>query len=139
MYDEISAKTLKEIFGDAPKEINAKISSLVVWQELKQKFNVFYLHKPYFKKAVDNQALKQWRTALGKERILNLKNPKACVDVMLGAIAITSGQRTMQEYIHDMENRGQTQERVIEVAEALAIYASTFDPSQVVRGEVIVD
>jgi hypothetical protein len=33
---------------------------------------------------------------LGPERILKLKTPKACVDVMLGAIALTSGTRNIE-------------------------------------------
>jgi len=43
---------------------------------------------------------------LGEERVLKMNNPKACVDVMLGAIAITSGARTLEGYINDMKERG---------------------------------
>jgi len=43
---------------------------------------------------------------LGKERVLPLITPKACVDVMLGAIALTSGARDLDGYIKDMRDRG---------------------------------
>lgn len=52
-----------------------------------------------------------------------MKTPKACVDVMLGAIAITSGIRTLETYIQDMVQRGQTQDRIDEVKTALSSYS----------------
>jgi hypothetical protein len=52
MYDEITKEAVKEVFGI--NEIAEEISSQSVWEELRSKFNVFYLHKPYFKKSVDN-------------------------------------------------------------------------------------
>ena len=111
MYDDILSEHIKELFGH--KEFDAhSLKSKVIWAELKKKFNVFYLHKPYWKQTIDAQALKQWREALGKERILPMKTPKACVDVMLGAIAITSGRRTLETYIEDMKERGQDAERI---------------------------
>eukprot|EP00350_Pseudokeronopsis_sp_OXSARD2_P002823 CAMPEP_0170549490 /NCGR_PEP_ID=MMETSP0211-20121228/7641_1 /TAXON_ID=311385 /ORGANISM="Pseudokeronopsis sp., Strain OXSARD2" /LENGTH=64 /DNA_ID=CAMNT_0010855533 /DNA_START=695 /DNA_END=889 /DNA_ORIENTATION=+ len=55
---------------------------------------------------------------------------------MLGAIALTSGTRTLQQYIVDMEDRGQTQDRIKEVTEALFPYANYITPSKVVRGDV---
>jgi hypothetical protein len=39
--------------------------------------------------------------------------PKAVVDCMLGAIAIVTGERTLEEYIEDLEERGQTEERQV--------------------------
>lgn len=51
----------------------------------------------------------QWSSALGRERILKITAPKACVDVILGAIAITSGARTLETYIKDMKDREQTE------------------------------
>ena len=59
------------------------------------KYNVFYLHKPYHNADTDLKVIKQWSNALGKERILPMQTSKACVDVMLGAIALTAGVRTL--------------------------------------------
>ena len=53
-----------------------------------------------------------------------MKTAKACIDVMLGAIAITAGARTMETYIEDMKQRGQDADRIKEVTEALKDYAS---------------
>ena len=43
--------------------------------------------------------------------VLSLHDPKACVDLMLGAVAIVSGVRTLDEYVDDLVERGQTEER----------------------------
>ena len=34
---------------------------------------------------------------LGAERVLQLQEPKACIDVMLGVIALCSGERDLEE------------------------------------------
>ena len=67
----------------------------------------------------DDEIINQWKKALGKERILEMHTPKACIDVILGAIAITSGARTLEEYVKDMETRGQEKGRIEEVVNAL--------------------
>lgn len=53
-----------------------------------------------------------------------METAKACVDVILGAIALTSGARTLEGYLKDMENRGQEPERIEEVKNALEEYAA---------------
>jgi len=35
-----------------------------------------------------------------------MNTPKACIDVILGVIAITSGSRTLDTYVDDMRERG---------------------------------
>ncbi len=41
-----------------------------------------------------------------------MQTPKACIDVMLGAIAMTAGVRTLETYIKDMHERGQDAGRI---------------------------
>jgi len=38
---------------------------------------------------------------------------------MLGAIALSSGARTLNQYIQDMEDRGQDEQRIEEVSNSL--------------------
>jgi len=77
-----------------------------LWQELRKKFNVFYLHKPYFSHTVEEKVVYQWEKTLGKENVLKFKTPKACVDVLLGAIALASMSRDLDGYVNDMVKRG---------------------------------
>lgn len=45
---------------------------------------------------------------------------------MLGAISISSGSRTLSTYVKDMEERGQSKERIEEVVAALKLLDAKF-------------
>ena len=47
-----------------------------------------------------------WVEALGADRILSILDPKACVDTMLGVVAISSGKKTLEGYLEDLNERG---------------------------------
>ena len=128
-YTAIPPKIIKEVFN---YQSDKKISKNV-WKELTSKFNVFHLHKEYFQKDEDIEIRNQWKMALGENRILEVQTPKACIDVILGVIALTSGVRTMNEYIEDMRDRGQTEERIDEVKIALKGLTPDFLKNQVIR------
>jgi len=42
-----------------------KLDSYQIWDELKQKYNVFHLHKPYYDEKKDINIKEQWEKALG--------------------------------------------------------------------------
>jgi len=87
----------------------------VVWDRLKEKYHVFHVAKPGAAGVKE-----EWQRILGKDRVLCLQTPKAVVDCILGAIAITSGERTHEEYTEDLKERGQTEDRQREIQVALA-------------------
>lgn len=121
---------IKKFFGGHEEK---DCSSITIWRELKKKFNVFHLHKPYGGREV----LSDWIEALGEERILEMRTPNAVIDVILGAIALTSGARTMEGYIKDMEARGQSKERMEEVSYSLRHLSKDFLKENVVRCKVL--
>ena len=127
-YENITQFALSKVFNihTDKHEHMKKIPSLEIWSLLKTKFNVFHLHKPFKKKNEDPNIIKEWEEVLGCERILKMHTPKACIDVMLGAIALTSGTRTLEEYIKDMKTREQTEERISEVVEALKLVTPSY-------------
>lgn len=110
-----------------------EISSLDIFKALKKKFNVFHIHKQYFTNLLPQDELVDWIQALGEEWILELKTPKAVIDVILGVIALTSGSRTMDEYIKDMKARGQSFERIEEVKHSLRHLTPKFLEKNVLR------
>lgn len=89
-----------------------KLPASEIWHKLMERFNVFHLHKPYYNKSEDKKNVTQWSQILSPERILHMNTPKAVVDVMLGAIALTSGSRTLATYVDDMKTRGQDEARI---------------------------
>ncbi|NTW13432.1 MAG: hypothetical protein HGA31_00180 [Candidatus Moranbacteria bacterium] len=60
----------------------------------------------------------QWAGVIPDENILVIDDPRAIVDVMLGAIALSSGAG-LDQYVVDMGERGQTQLRQGQVRRAL--------------------
>jgi hypothetical protein len=117
-----------KLFGSSkpkPKKQSKKgiwLDSDTEWRRLMTKYNVFHIKKEFHSAHHAKDIQKQWEEILGKERVLNISEPKACIDVMLGAIAITSGARDLEGYIHDMKERGQTDQRIKEVTKALEPY-----------------
>jgi len=63
----------------------------------------------------------KWVSWVGEDHILNLPDAKAVVDIVLGAIAITSGSRNWESYLHDLQERGQSNERINLVSNSLHI------------------
>ena len=122
-YKTVASSTIKQVFGEEISD--AKVDAKDLWNALKKRFNVFHIHKPYHDSKKDAQVKSQWCETIGKEHVLCISNPKAVIDVVLGAIAITSGARSLEGYIQDMQNRGQTKERIEEVTAALKLFDST--------------
>lgn len=91
-----------------------------IWDRLKEKYNVFHVAKPGARGVRE-----EWERILGSDRVLMLQTPKAVVDCILGAIAITSGARTIEEYGEDLKERGQDEERRREVLLALSVLPAT--------------
>lgn len=60
----------------------------------------------------------QWANAIPPENILLIDDPKAIIDVMMGAIAVREG-RNLEDYIVDMAGRGQTRLRREQTRKAL--------------------
>ena len=51
-----------------------------------------------------------------------MEEPKSCIDIMLGIIAMTSRARDLEDYVYDMEQRGQDEVRICHVRKALGQY-----------------
>jgi len=67
----------------------------------------------------------QWGSVIPRENILIIDDPKAIVDVLMGALAITAGG-DLDRYLIDMGERGQSTLRIQETASSLSgLSAST--------------
>ena len=135
-WETTSAQNITKIFGQGIK--TNQIKSVEYWKDLMTKFNVFHIKKPFSNVNSDKTIRQQWTATLGEERVLDIVTPKACVDVMLGAIALTSGSRDLEGYIKDMRDRGQTEDRITEVINALKKYNDKLvkDEIKVIRYKV---
>jgi hypothetical protein len=67
----------------------------------------------------DRLILDQWGRVLPKENILIIDDPAAIVDVMLGALSLVEGTSDLDDYLVDMQGRGQTELRQGQTRKAL--------------------
>ena len=128
-YEKIPAETVRKMTGRDP---DYDVNSQEAWKNLMKRYNVFLIKKPYHNEKNELIIKKQWYSTIGKERVLEIETPKACIDVILGAIAITSGTRNLETYINDMEKRDQSQQRIIEVSKALKLYADMIEKREII-------
>ena len=61
----------------------------------------------------------QWASVIPIENVLIIDDPKAIVDVMMGALAISAGT-DIEQYLLDMGERGQSAKRISETAGSLS-------------------
>lgn len=117
IYPEVNPRHVEKFIGDG---IEAGIKSETIFRQLRQKFNVFLLHRQYYSSpGEDEEIVKQWKEMIGNERVQRLTKPKEVVDDILGIIAVGTGARTIGRYLDDMRARGQTSERIKDVRKVL--------------------
>lgn len=113
VYPKLKRKQVEEVIGES---LPSDIKSEEIFQKISAKFNFFVLHKSY--DDGDEAICKRWRELIN-ERFIMLKDPKACIDDMLGIISMISQTRDLDSYAIDMVNRGQSNSRIEEVTKAL--------------------
>eukprot|EP01123_Difflugia_compressa_P006201 TRINITY_DN1837_c0_g1_i1.p1 TRINITY_DN1837_c0_g1~~TRINITY_DN1837_c0_g1_i1.p1 ORF type:complete len:303 (-),score=57.49 TRINITY_DN1837_c0_g1_i1:52-960(-) len=119
-YEELNQNQVcKLILGEQPPPTHSKD----VLRKLTTKFHVFLIKKHYDTKNEPN-ICKQWGEVIGSNHILPLSDPKAIVDIMLGILAIhpQGKNMTMDQYEHELRERGQTDERIAVVRRAFQNY-----------------
>ncbi len=68
----------------------------------------------------DDVILKQWASVIPAENIVRIEDPRAIVDVLLGALAISEGTSDLDGFVADLRDRNQSAERIEQVKAALA-------------------
>jgi hypothetical protein len=83
----------------------------------------------------DTKIKTQWAGVIPPENILIIDDPKAIIDVMMGALAITAGVK-LDNYLIDMVGRGQSETRVKEVTESLAGLSADANTAKINTGDL---
>ncbi len=117
-HGEIDKSYIESYLG-VSVEMNT-VKGKKIFQDLMKKYNLFVIKKPYNSK-IEPHECDKWIDTVGKERVLVIENPKASIDLILGAIAVTNGF-TLEKYVEDMTIRGQTEERINQVRKSLSVY-----------------
>lgn len=89
---------------DLPGDIDVE----TIFEELKQKFSVYAVLKPYNgswekRTTLDNRIYNKWCDLIGKEHIALLSHPERVVDVIFGLLAEERGR--FSDYMKEIEER----------------------------------
>jgi hypothetical protein len=87
----------------------------------------------------DEVILKQWGSVIPPEHILQIEDPKAIIDVMLGALAIVGGGGDLDSYLTDMKGRDQTDLRQDQALRTLGGLAGAFARSRAATSGTLPD
>jgi hypothetical protein len=91
-YERIDPGQARHYIGDS---LESELESKAVWNSLMQKFNLFYLHKPYGNEdepTTTKEVGKYWANALGPQRVIELPSSDRAVDVAMAILAKYYGQ-----------------------------------------------
>jgi hypothetical protein len=84
--DEHFHQTLDKGFAKlAYVDIESTMNSSAIFEELTEKYSVYLIRKPY--SGHDADIVRQWKTVLGEDRIVELPGPERVVDVIFGILA----------------------------------------------------
>jgi len=117
-YPDLSVEDIKQHFGG---KVQGDVSTKEIFEKVKENYNFKHIHVPYDDfndSSADKEVVTAWKKYIGND-LMKVSEPKAVVDVLLGAVAITTGKRTLAEYQQDMRDRGQTEDRIKNVTAAL--------------------
>ncbi len=115
-YPQVEREIIRKVTGVSE---GSDLDSKKVFSDLFTKFNgsVYVIQNGYSGRAWGSESDRiksEWLSYIGHEHeknIIRVYEEKSVVDVMLGVIAITSGARTLEGYLADMDNRSQTKTR----------------------------
>jgi hypothetical protein len=89
------------------------------------------LHENQYANYEDAVVIGKWTSLIPPERVLRIKDPRAIVDTMIGAIALLKGKFDFDGYLKDLAERGQTADRIADVKEGLSTLATVSGSAKV--------
>lgn len=119
LYDFVDRTGAKDC---AKVDINKRISVKEIIDELKTKFAVYLVRKPYSRSSsneystLDEKIQKQWEDLLGEDHICLLPDPNRVVDVIFGIFAKETGKN---DYFKDEITARQKEDQVKVVMKSL--------------------
>ena len=91
-YNTVNANQVQHYIGGQMKQ-DTKSSD--VWNKIQQKFNLYFLHKPYGygnSDSIDKQVIEHWSKVIGPQKIIELPSCERAVDIAIGIVAKYWGQ-----------------------------------------------
>lgn len=91
-YENVDPRQVAHYVGD---KLQARLEAREIWKGLLQRFDVYFLHKPYGERGnamIDQEVVEHWGEAIGRQKIIELPSSERAVDIALGLIAKKWGE-----------------------------------------------
>lgn len=86
-YEHVDPGQVEHYLGSRPE---AAIPAKQVWEAVGQHWNVYLLHKHYA--GCDEEIVRQWKDALGPQKVIPVPSPERAVDHAIGLVAKLWGE-----------------------------------------------
>ncbi len=93
-YKSVDPAQVEHYIGDHPRG-RGPLDSGKVFQALMQRFDLYFLHKPYGhggESGIDAEVVEHWSNAIGRQRVIELPSHDRVVDIAMGIVAKKWGQ-----------------------------------------------
>lgn len=115
---EINGKIL-HFDGKTPERKTGYESNVAIYEFDYDPSDIQLVESDVYSGYKDEVIKRQWVSVIPDENILIIEDPNAIVDVLMGAIVVTEGNISLDSYLVDMTERGQTQLRLTQTKLAL--------------------
>ncbi|HVT83516.1 MAG TPA: hypothetical protein VHM90_22940 [Phycisphaerae bacterium] len=115
-YPKVSAKQVNAIIGD---KLQTDIPTREIFDELRKRFEVFFLIPRGASNAGDNQIRAAWQKLLG-QNVLSLDDPAAVCEAIALSIGMCEGKIDLADGLHDLRDYGTASTVINTISTALA-------------------
>lgn len=94
-----------------------EVDTMEFFQEVRKKFDVHIIIR---KESTTDETIALWKKAFGAQAVSVFSEDRAFMDIAVGVVALKTQTRTLEQYLQDLKDHKQTDERIKEVAAALS-------------------
>lgn len=94
-----------------------EVDTMEFFQDVRKKFDVHIIIR---EESTQDDIIELWKKAFGAQAVSVVADERAFVDIALGFVAVKTKTRTLKEYLEDLKNREQTEDRIEVVGAALS-------------------
>jgi hypothetical protein len=102
-YPQVSADEVNSLIGEKQ---NADIPTEVIFKELKEKYNVFFILPEDASGGHSPQVISRWGDLVGQEHVLKLPKASAVAELIATQVGLCEGTTTLKAAVADMKDHG---------------------------------
>lgn len=115
-HDRINGATIRSVFGEEGFE---PVTTERIVQELKEKFNVFYILPQNASHGSDQVVIQFWENLLGRANLLRLRRASDVAELIATQVGLAEGTINEEQARSDLRDHGLTAQQIEDVMSAV--------------------